>query len=400
MIQAKSVLIYITYNMLNGILISYRNPKYWGQGISEVRLVGVSKRFGSVAAVDNVELEIRRGEFLVLLGPSGCGKTTTLRIIAGLEKPDSGRVYIDGVDVTDLPPRDRNVAMVFQNYALYPHMKVFDNIAFPLKLKKLPREEIRRRVRSVAEILKIEDLLNRYPRQLSGGQQQRVALARALVKEPRVFLMDEPLSNLDAKLRLYMRVELKSLQRKTGITTVYVTHDQAEAMSMGDRLAVMNAGRIIQLGSPDDVYNSPEDIFVAGFLGSPPMNLIEAGIYTQGSRIYVKAEGLLIDLGEDLHRHPDLAKLSKVVVGIRPEHISLSRTRSNTSIGRGVIHIVERLGGDIIYNIKIGEETLLKVKAPPQHHEHSIFRENEEVWINVGIENIYLYDSGTGKRIV
>jgi len=370
-----------------------------GTCISEVRLVGVSKRFGNVMAVDNIDLEVRKGEFLVLLGPSGCGKTTTLRIIAGLEKPEKGRVYIDGVDVTDLPPRDRNVAMVFQNYALYPHMKVFDNIAFPLKLKKLPKEEIRRRVRAVAEILRIEELLDRYPRQLSGGQQQRVALARALVKEPKVFLMDEPLSNLDAKLRLYMRVELKSLQKKTGITTIYVTHDQAEAMSMGDRLAVMNAGKIIQIGSPDDVYNSPEDIFVAGFLGSPPMNLIEASIYSQGSRIRVEAEGLSIDLGENYKKHPDLIGLSKIIVGIRPERISLSRTRLDTSIGKGVIHIVERLGGDIIYNIKIGRETLIKVKASPQHPEHSMFRENEEVWINAKIEDIYLYDSKTGKRI-
>jgi len=355
----------------------------------------VTKKFGNVTAVDDVNLEVRRGEFLVLLGPSGCGKSTTLRIIAGLEKPDRGRVVIDGVDVTDLPPRERNVAMVFQNYALYPHMKVFDNIAFPLKLKKIPKDEIRRRVREVAELMKIEDLLDRYPRQLSGGQQQRVALARALVKEPRVFLLDEPLSNLDAKLRIYMRVELKSLQKRTGITTIYVTHDQAEAMSMGDRLAVMNAGRIIQIGSPDEVYSSPEDVFVAGFIGNPPMNLIEARVDAKGSSIALKAEGIYIELRAPLNP----AELGKIVVGVRPEHIFLSKTRLDTSIGKGVIHVVERLGGDYIYNIKIGEDTILKARATAPSPAGDTFREGEEVWINVKPENIYLFDSKTGKRI-
>ncbi|MEM1610384.1 MAG: ABC transporter ATP-binding protein [Sulfolobales archaeon] len=351
-------------------------------------------------AVDNISLDVRKGEFLVLLGPSGCGKSTTLRIIAGLEKPDSGRVYIDGVDVTDLPPRERNIAMVFQNYALYPHMKVFDNIAFPLKLKRLPKEEIRKRVKMIAEMLKIEDLLDRYPRQLSGGQQQRVALARALVKEPRVFLLDEPLSNLDAKLRLYMRVELRALQKKTGITTIYVTHDQAEAMSMGDRLAVMNAGRIIQVGTPDEVYSSPEDLFVAGFLGSPPMNLFEAKVEALGSSIILYSEGITIKLEKSFIKNPALTKYSKVIVGIRPEKIFLSKTRLETSVGRGVIHIVEKLGGDIIYNIRIGRETLLKARTVAMHTpEHEGFAENEEVWINAKPEDLYFYDVESGKRI-
>ena len=354
-------------------------------------------------AVDGVDLEVRRGEFLVLLGPSGCGKSTTLRIIAGLEKPDSGRVYIDDIDVTDLPPRERNVSMVFQNYALYPHMRVFDNIAFPLRLKKLPKDEIRRKVKMIAEMLKIEDLLDRYPRQLSGGQQQRVALARALVKEPRVFLLDEPLSNLDAKLRLYMRVELRALQKKTGITTIYVTHDQAEAMSMGDRLAVMNAGRIIQVGSPDEVYSSPEDLFVAGFLGSPPMNLFEAKVEASGSSVTLHADGIMIKLDKAFGSvsTSTLSRLARVMVGIRPERIFLSRARLDTSIGSGVIQIVERLGGDIIYNIRVGKDILIKARAVTTHS-HDLakdYMENEEVWINASPEDIYLYDVETGKRL-
>ncbi len=245
--------------------------------MSSVRLENITKIFPpNVVAVNNVNLKIEKGEFFVLLGPSGCGKTTTLRIIAGLEKPTKGRVYIDEQDVTDLPPRKRDVAMVFQTWALYPHMKVYDNIAFPLKLRKVPKDEIDRKVREVAKLLRIEELLDRYPKQLSGGQQQRVALARALVRNPRVWLMDEPLSNLDALLRVQMRAELKRLQKELKITTVYVTHDQVEAMTMADRIAVMNAGRVLQIGTPHEVYHYPKTKFVAGFIGSPPMNFIKA----------------------------------------------------------------------------------------------------------------------------
>ncbi|HDI02472.1 MAG TPA: sugar ABC transporter ATP-binding protein, partial [Ignisphaera sp.] len=215
-----------------------------------VKLENIRKTFGSVVAVDRIDLEIRDGEFMVLLGPSGCGKTTTLRIIAGLEKPDRGRVLFGDRDVTYLPPKDRNVSMVFQSYAVWPHMKVYDNIAFPLKIRRYPREEIDRRVRWAAELLKISDLLDRYPHQLSGGQRQRVAVARAIVVEPQVLLMDEPLSNLDAPLRALMRAEIKRLQKQLKITTIYVTHDQAEALTMADRIAVMNSGRIEQIGTP------------------------------------------------------------------------------------------------------------------------------------------------------
>ncbi len=235
------------------------------------------KHFGDVRAVDGVDIVSNEGEFLVLLGPSGCGKTTLLRMIAGLEKPSAGDILIGDQVVTLLPPRARGIAMVFQSYALYPHMNIFRNIAFPLKAAKMPKEDTKQRVEWAASMFGIDKLLHRKPRELSGGERQRVALARALVREPNVFLLDEPLSNLDAKLRTSAREELHRLQKSVGITTIYVTHDQVEAMGMGDRIAVMNEGKVRQLGSPGEVYSEPADTFVAGFLGSPPMNLVEAG---------------------------------------------------------------------------------------------------------------------------
>jgi multiple sugar transport system ATP-binding protein len=235
----------------------------------------LKKHFGDVRAVDGVEITIQEGEFLVLLGPSGCGKTTTMRMIAGLEKPTGGEIRIGGRVVNDLPPRARKVAMVFQSYALYPHMTVYNNIAFPLKAGKLDKHAIQEKVEWAAGLFSIRHLLKRKPRQLSGGERQRVALARAIVRQPDVFLLDEPLSNLDAKLRALARDELKQFQRQLGVTTIYVTHDQVEAMGMGDRVAVMSEGRIRQLGTPQELYRSPADTFVATFLGSPPMNLIE-----------------------------------------------------------------------------------------------------------------------------
>lgn len=243
--------------------------------MATIEVRGLSKRFGDVTAVDGVDLLSRDGEFLVLLGPSGCGKTTLLRMIAGLEPPTSGEILIDDNDMTDLPPRARNIAMVFQSYALYPHMTVFKNIAFPLRPLGTKRHVIKEKVNWSAGMFGIEHLLARKPRELSGGERQRVALARAMVREPSLFLFDEPLSNLDAKLRTLAREELQQLQKRIGITTIYVTHDQVEAMGLGDRIVVMNEGRVRQIGTPQEVYRKPEDTFVATFLGSPPMNLIE-----------------------------------------------------------------------------------------------------------------------------
>jgi multiple sugar transport system ATP-binding protein len=252
--------------------------------MATVETRAVSKHFGDVRAVDGVDLATREGEFLVLLGPSGCGKTTLLRMIAGLEEPTGGEIWIGGRLVNDLPPRARKIAMVFQSYALYPHMTVSDNIAFPLKAQGVPRHEIPHKIEWAAGLFGIERLLHRKPRELSGGERQRVALARAVVREPAVFLLDEPLSNLDAKLRASARDELQQFQRRIGTTTIYVTHDQVEAMGLGDRIAVMQGGKVRQIGSPVEVYNDPADTFVAGFLGSPPMNLLEREDHLVGFR--------------------------------------------------------------------------------------------------------------------
>jgi multiple sugar transport system ATP-binding protein len=252
--------------------------------VAVVEVRGLSKHFGDVVAVDGVDLRSEEGEFLVLLGPSGCGKTTLLRMIAGLEQPTGGEILLGGENVIGLPPRARRVAMVFQSYALYPHMTVANNIAFPLKSQGMPPAERQPKVEWAAGLFGIERLLDRRPRQLSGGERQRVALARALVREPSVFLLDEPLSNLDAKLRAAARDDLMEFQRRIGITTIYVTHDQVEAMGMGDRIAVMNQGKVRQLGTPEDVYHNPADVFVAQFIGSPPMNLLETRDFLFGFR--------------------------------------------------------------------------------------------------------------------
>jgi len=362
--------------------------------LADVKLVNVSKKFGKVVAVDNVSLYVNDGEFLVLLGPSGCGKTTTLRIIAGLEKPDTGKVYIGGQDVTDLHPSERDVAMVFQNYALYPHMKVFDNIAFPLRLRKYSEADIRKRVLEVARLLRIEHLLDRYPRQLSGGEQQRVALARAIVRNPRVFLMDEPLSNLDAKLRVLMRAELKKLQKELGVTTIYVTHDQAEAMTMADRIAVMNQGKIIQVGSPKEIYEKPNSIFVAGFIGSPPMNFIEGELHRVNDRLVFDAGIFKLDVTSIGSLIPESLLGSKVVLGIRPEDIIVSDREQPNSI-KGYVYILEPLGSDTIIDVKL-DDLIIKVRVVG-----SVALEvNSPIWITIPIDKIHLFDKRTEKAII
>ncbi len=287
--------------------------------MTSVVLKEVTKRFKNVVAVDRVNLEVRSGELFTLLGPSGCGKTTTLRIIAGLERPDSGRVYIGGMDVTDVPPYKRGTSMVFQNYALWPHMKVFDNIAYGLKIRRYPKREIKKRVRWALKLVRLEGLEDRYPTQLSGGQQQRVALARALVVEPKVLLLDEPLSNLDAKLRVEMRSELKALQRELGITAIYVTHDQEEAMVLSDRLAVMNEGRIHQVGSPKEVYMSPADLFVATFIGKYSMFDGRVEGVKDGYYIVETPLGVLAGTASE-----KLSEGERVKVMVRPEAFTLA----------------------------------------------------------------------------
>ncbi|MBX3030640.1 MAG: ABC transporter ATP-binding protein [Chloroflexi bacterium] len=332
--------------------------------MSEIRLERIVKTFKDVRAVDDVSLTVAQGEFMVLLGPSGCGKTTLLRSIAGLEDIDAGRVVIGGRDVTELPPRARRVAMVFQSYAVFPHMSVFENIAFGLRMSKVEKTTLTRRVRSAAELLHIEALLDRYPSQVSGGQRQRIAVARAIAMEPDVLLMDEPLSNLDALLRLEMRAELKRLLNEIGSTTVYVTHDQVEAMSMGDRIAVMRAGRILQLGDPLTIYQTPVDRFVGGFIGSPPMNFLPATVRDGGDGLRAEVQ----DAGS-LRLDGTAAWLTgrigqAVTMGVRAEDIDVVEDGGADGVLRGRILVVEPLGSHDLLTVRLGESRL-KVATRP-----------------------------------
>ncbi len=364
-----------------------------------VRLVGVWKRFGDFTAVKNMSLEVKDGEFAILLGPSGCGKTTTLRMIAGLEEPTKGQVYIGDRLVADperdvfVPPRDRDVAMVFQSYALYPHMTVYDNIAFPLKLRKVPKSEVDKRVREVAEMLGLTELLHRKPRELSGGQRQRVALGRAIVRKPRVFLMDEPLSNLDAKLRVRMRAELKRLQRQLGVTTVYVTHDQVEAMTMGDRIAVINAGQLQQVGSPEEVYHKPANTFVAGFIGSPPMNFLEGTLTEDGFVDFGEFRlRLLSDQFEVLKERNLVGKT--ITFGIRPEDIHDAHLDSSGESVKALVEIVENLGSERILHLRIGSIHLEAVFGSEPK-----IREGDEIGISFNMRKAHVFNKENGKAV-
>ena len=350
--------------------------------MAQVVLKELTKRWGDFVGVDNQSLEIRDREFLVLLGPSGCGKTTTMRMIAGLEEPTAGEVWIGDRMVNDDLPKDRDVAMVFQNYGLYPHMSVFDNIAYPLKVRGVPKPEIRPRVERASEQVELTEFLSRKPRELSGGQRQRVALARAIVRTPKVFLMDEPLSNLDAKLRVSMRAELKHLSRELKITTVYVTHDQIEAMTLADRVAVMNAGIIQQLGTPDEIYNDPANLFVAGFIGSPAMNLINGSI----------DEGMFVTTGGSRLVRIDAPNRAQVVLGVRADDM----------------HVTEPGQGDIDVRIyafeNTGEATLLTVQWGQQRviakgDRHLRKDQDDVVGISLDAEHLYLFDPASGDRI-
>jgi len=292
--------------------------------MGQVRLNNLTKIYGKdVKAVKDIDLEIRDGEFLVLLGPSGCGKTTTMRMIAGLEDVSGGEIFLDGSEISHLEPRHRDIGMVFQNYALWPHMTVKENITFPLKLKKMPKAEQEEMVKKVAKITDIEQYLDRFPTQLSGGQKQRVAVARAVAVEPKVFLMDEPLSALDAKLRESMRTDLKQIQRETKATTIFVTHDQAEAMSMADRIVVMRDGEIMQVGTPAEVYNDCENVFIADFIGTPPTNFLNAKVEFKGEKCYIQT-----DIFKTLYEGSEKASLKRydgkeVILGVRPENLLL-----------------------------------------------------------------------------
>src|SRR6202163_1257850 len=312
--------------------------------MGQVVLKGINKFYESVHAVRDVNLQIRDKEFVVFVGPSGCGKTTTLRMIAGLEAISSGDISIDGNVINELAPMDRDIAMVFQNYALYPHMSVYDNMAFGLKMRKFEKPEIDQRVREAADILGIGELLKRKPRQLSGGQRQRVALGRAIVRHPRVFLFDEPLSNLDAKLRVQMRVELKKLHLRLGTTAIYVTHDQVEAMTLGDRVVVMKDGVVQQVGEPLELYNRPANRFVAGFIGSPAMNFAKVGVAEENGAIYAVGEGLRLTLPAALAARLRSYVGEEVTLGIRPEDLLLDGGGADGFSFGAVVEVIEQLG--------------------------------------------------------
>ncbi len=352
----------------------------------------ITKRFGDSVVVDDFSLTIDDGEFVVLLGPSGCGKSTTLRMLAGLEDVTSGEILISNQLVNDVPPQHRDLAMVFQNYALYPHMSVADNIAYPLRVRKIPRAQIPDRVQRVAGLLEIGALLHRKPRELSGGERQRVALARAIVREPRAYLMDEPLSNLDARLRVQMRGELKRLQHELGTTTIYVTHDQAEAMTLAHRVAVMRNGKLQQLDTPLNVYNHPANRFVAEFVGSPSMNFIKGRLDTQ-TRMF-QSEGISLRIDET--RLGSFSKLENgclVTLGIRPEHIRVSAIQRDGWL-KATVYVTELMGSETFVFLTLAKERII-ARAPAD------FRTDVEsvVWVELEMAKAHFFDSRSGKNL-
>ena len=348
----------------------------------ELRYQQVTKAFGATTALHPLDLEVSDGCFLAMLGPSGCGKTTALRLLAGLESPTGGRIFIGERDVTDLAPKDRDVAMVFQSYALYPHKSVQENIAYPLRVRKVSKDKRNQQAQEVAELLGIEELLERQPRQLSGGQRQRVALARAIVRRPQVFLMDEPLSNLDAQLRAHMRVELKRLQRELRVTTLYVTHDQVEAMTMADQIAVIRDGHLQQVGTPTEIYGHPVNLFVATFCGSPPMNVLEGEI----------ADGQFQHQSGTIPLHA-AARPGPAKLGFRPEHASLTDVGAPGTL-RAEIYVVEPLGNETLVTVKVAD-ALVNLRAAAGF-ERPI---GEACAVRPEPEHLRLFDSDTGAAL-
>jgi multiple sugar transport system ATP-binding protein len=363
--------------------------------MAEIILKDVIKRFGNVTAVDCVNLTARDKEFLVLVGPSGCGKTTTLRMVAGLEGATHGEIYIGSRKVNHVPPKDRDIAMVFQNYALYPNMDVYRNMAFGLQLRKFPKEETKSRVNDGARILSIEDLLERRPRELSGGQRQRVAMGRAIVRKPKAFLFDEPLSNLDAKLRVQMRGELAKLHERLETTIMYVTHDQTEAMTLADRIVVMNKGRILQIGSPLEVYNHPANLFVAGFIGSPAMNLLETTIEEENRLLFVKGENFKLRIPETLWNRYLKVKGLRAIFGIRPEHLCDKQIKTAFPGGevlKVMIDVVEPLGSGITVLASCGPAQIT-ASLDPQTNVNL----HTEMELLVDMNRMHLFDAATNE---
>ena len=348
--------------------------------MANVIFENITKKFDDVTAVDDFSLEVKDKEFLVLLGPSGCGKTTTMRVVAGLEQANSGKVLIDNNDVTDYAPKERDIAMVFQSYALYPHMTVFQNIEYPLKIKNIPKEKRNDQVNETIKKVQLEGLLERLPKQLSGGQKQRVALARAIIRNPKVFLMDEPLSNLDAKLRVEMRAKLKNLQNELGITTIYVTHDQVEAMTLADRVVVMNNAKISKVSSPKEIYNNPKNLFVAGFVGSPPMNFIHGEIKNNKFiNNYIGEESIQIkDRGS-------------VILGVRPEDMNVAQDGNI----KGEVYSFELTGDSTYVTVKLGDDLI--IAKTESDYKTSI---GSPIALSLNKNKIYFFDAKSENRIV
>jgi multiple sugar transport system ATP-binding protein len=363
--------------------------------MAQVVMRNLNKKYDEVHAVKDVNLDINDKEFVVLVGPSGCGKTTTLRMVAGLENITSGRILIDDQVVNDLAPMDRDIAMVFQNYALYPHMSVYDNMAFGLKMRKFDKSEIQKRVHAAAEILGIHEYLRRKPRQLSGGQRQRVALGRAIVRHPRVFLFDEPLSNLDAKLRVQMRVELRKLHDRLGTTAIYVTHDQVEAMTLGDRVVVMRDGWVQQVGDPMELYNEPANRFVAGFIGSPAMNFAPVRIEAENGGLWAVGEGIRLKVPAPMTNRVGSHAGRNVTLGIRPEDLHIATEADPAELTLDVVvEVVERLGSEILLDVAVGRVTMVASVEPT-----ATARMHDRLRLGVNPHRIHFFDNATENAI-
>ncbi|HMN23354.1 MAG: sn-glycerol-3-phosphate ABC transporter ATP-binding protein UgpC [Ignavibacteriaceae bacterium] len=363
--------------------------------MAEVLLKNVSKIFdGGNKVVTDANFTVNDKEFVVLVGPSGCGKTTTLRMVAGLEEITSGEIYIDGKLVNNLPPKDRDIAMVFQNYALYPHMTVYENMAFGLKLKKVDKKEIDSRVKEAAKILSLEEYLDRKPKALSGGQRQRVAVGRAIVRKPKVFLFDEPLSNLDAKLRVQMRTEISKLHKQLGATMIYVTHDQTEAMTMGDRIVIMKDGIINQVDAPMNLYNKPINKFVAGFIGSPSMNFIDVSVNSE-NKIISKDGKLIFSLSIEQKNHLKEYLNKEIILGIRPEDIRIESDSKNSIELEVLIDVIEPMGNETFIYFEIEKNPFIARVKPIRD-----LRANERIKLYIDPMSIYLFNKNSGINIL
>jgi len=361
--------------------------------MAEVRLENISKIYNErIKAVDDVSLTIHDKEFMVLVGPSGCGKSTTLRMVAGLEEISDGKIHIDDILVNDIPPKDRDIAMVFQNYALYPHMTVFENMAFGLKLRKFRKEEIKDRVGEAADILGLDDLLDRRPKELSGGQRQRVAVGRAIVRKPKVFLFDEPLSNLDAKLRVQMRVEISKLHQKLEATMIYVTHDQVEAMTMGDRITVMKDGIVQQVESPARLYSKPTNKFVAGFIGSPAMNFFNGELVGNGKTLF-KNKSFEIQIPEEILKKLNTKERKNIVLGVRPEDFSLqaNKEESYNSL-EALVEVIEPMGSENYLYLSSDSQNFIIRTAPSVN-----MKINDKIKLFINLNNIHLFDEKSSE---